>query len=91
MPKIPHYDRCLNYVHSNDLVCEIHPEGVDGEVCPDLRLPVTYETEHVPSLTRSQQLQILMTHPMFTGLCPQCRYVYGENRDRMSWNCPMCG
>ena len=45
--------------------------------CPDgytfvddqlVKLPVTYETNHVPTLTRAEQYQILMTHPMFTRL-----------------------
>ena len=42
---------------------------IDGHL---VKLPMTYETNHVPRLTRSQQLQIFMTHPMFKGLCPQC-------------------
>ena len=110
MPKIPHCDRCLNNAHSNYLVCAMHPEGVDGNSCPDfaddgqelwcpdgytfdaqqqlVKLPVRYETNHVPKLTRAQQLQILMTHPMFTRLCPQCRYEYPS--DRIDWNCPIC-
>lgn len=82
MPKIPHSDRSLN---------NSQPENVDGEVCKDLqRSPVTYETDHVPTLTKGQQYQILMTHPMFTGLCPQCRYEYPEYSDRSCWNCPVC-
>jgi hypothetical protein len=36
MPKIPDCDRCLNNAHSAYLVCAIHPEGIDGESCPDL-------------------------------------------------------
>jgi len=84
MPKIPDCDRCRHYAHSHDLVCEIHPVGIDGEVCPDLKLPVTYETDHVQRLTRSQQYQILMTHPMFTGLSPQCRYEYPSDRSHLS-------
>ena len=111
MPKIDQCDRCTNNAHSPYLICAIHPDGVDGEVCPDfaddgqelwcpdgykfvdgqlVRLPVTYETNHVPRLTRAQQYQILMTHPMFSGLCPQCRHEYSDS-DRSSWNCPMCG
>ena len=111
MPKIDQCDRCTNNAHSPYLICAIHPDGVDGEVCPDfaddgqelwcpdgyrfvndqlVRLSVTYETNHVPRLTRAQQYQILMTHPMFTGLCPQCRHEYSDS-DRSSWNCPMCG
>ena len=69
---------------------EFSPEGLDDKVCPDFqRSPVTYETNHVPTLTRAEQYQILMTHPMFTGLCLQCRYEYPS--DRIDWNCPICG
>ncbi len=89
----------------------MHPEGVEGESCPDFaddgrelwcpegykfvteqltKLPVTYETNHEQRLTRAQQLQIFMTHPMFTGLYPQCRYEYEESSDRIDWNCPIC-
>jgi len=35
MPKISDCDRCLNNAHSNYLVCAIHPDGVDGNSCPD--------------------------------------------------------
>lgn len=87
MPKIPDCDRCFHNGHSNYLVCEIHPEDVDKSR-PDVEFRVTYETDHVPKLTSAQQYQILMTHPMFTGLCPQCRYKYPS--DRIEWNCPMC-
>lgn len=68
--------------------------------CPDgytfddqqqlVKLPVTYETDHVSKLTRAQQYQIFMTHPMFTGMCPQCHYVYEENRDSSSWDYTIC-
>ncbi|WP_156341406.1 hypothetical protein [Pseudanabaena sp. 'Roaring Creek'] len=51
---------------------------------------MTYATNHFPRLTRSQQLQIFMRHPMFTGLYLQCRYEYAENSDRLNWNCPIC-
>ena len=112
MPKIDQCDRCTNNAHSPYLICAIHPDGVDGDSCPDfaddgqelwcpdgykfidghlVKLPITYETDHQPRLTRAQQYQILMTHPVFTGLCPQCRYVYEENSDRSDWNCPICG
>jgi hypothetical protein len=26
--------------------------------------------------SRSEQLEILNTHPFFTGVCPQCRYTF---------------
>ena len=98
MPKIPYCDRCLNNAHSSYLVCAIHPEDDGQELwCPDgytfvddqlVKLPVSYEINHESTLTRAQQFQILMTHPMFTGMCPQCRYAYPS--DRLNWNCLIC-
>lgn len=35
MPKIPDWDRCLNSAHSPYIICAVHPEGIDGESCPD--------------------------------------------------------
>ncbi len=42
--------------------------------------------------TREQQMELLDTHPLFTGVCPQCRYQF--ERDyiaRVHWDCPECG
>ena len=55
----------------------------------------TYDGEPIaqpePRLTRSQQLELLLWHPFFTGLCPQCRYPFEAMSDRASWDCPQCG
>jgi hypothetical protein len=90
-------------IHPKGIDGEVCPDFADdGQElwCPDgyrfdqqhqlVKLPVTYETDHVPTLTRAQQYQILMTHPMFTGLCPQCRYEY-KGWNQSNWDCLMCG
>lgn len=41
--------------------------------------------------SRLQQLELLMWHPLFTGLCPQCRYQFEQGSDRDWWDCPNCG
>ena len=81
-------DSCPDFADDGqELWCPDGYKFVDDQL---VKLPLRYETDHVPTLTRAQQFQILMTHPMFTGLCPQCRHEYPS--DRFSdWNCPICG
>jgi hypothetical protein len=43
-------------------------------------------------LTRGEQLELLDTHPVFTGLCPECGYKYSEIvPPKVHWDCPACG
>jgi len=45
-----------------------------------------------PRLTTEEQLYLLDYHPLFTGCCPQCRYVFSEpNPSKVHWDCPECG
>lgn len=45
-----------------------------------------------PRLTPEQQLQILDTHPFFTGVCPECGYRFDrDNPPEVHWDCPRCG
>ena len=39
--------------------------------------------------TRVQQLELLMQHPLFTGLCPQCRHAFSKATILLHWDCPM--
>ncbi len=42
--------------------------------------------------TREQQLEILDTHPIFTGKCPECGYEFQRDYTaRVHWDCPQCG
>ena len=42
--------------------------------------------------TREQQLELLDTHPIFTGKCPQCGYEFQRDYTaRVHWDCPECG
>jgi predicted RNA-binding Zn-ribbon protein involved in translation (DUF1610 family) len=54
---------------------------------------VTYEVKQAPqNLTTGQQLHIIDNHPLFTGKCPECGYVF--NRDYTAiihFDCPECG
>lgn len=42
--------------------------------------------------TREEQLQLLDTHPLFTGCCPQCGVEFERDyRAVVHWDCPNCG
>ena len=42
--------------------------------------------------TPEEQLEILDTHPFFTGVCPKCGHQFDKNNPPVvHWNCPSCG
>ena len=42
--------------------------------------------------TLEQQLELLDTHPLFTGQCPQCEMTYPKyETPPVHWNCSECG
>jgi hypothetical protein len=61
------------------------PEGYywwDGELLPNR--PVT--------LTSGEQLTILDSHPIFTGVCPKCGHEFDRSDlPVIHWDCPACG
>ena len=57
---------------------------------------VTYNGEEIIQprqlWTQQQQLELLDTHPLFTGKCPECGYTFERDYTaRVHWNCPDCG
>ena len=42
-------------------------------------------------LTREEQLELLNTHPLFTGRCPHCEMPIPYLRDRVHYDCSECG
>ena len=43
-------------------------------------------------LTREEQLQLLDTHPLFTGKCPACGSTFDRDYTaRVHWDCAECG
>ncbi len=74
--------------------CPVHPHGIHGDDCLDFRLK--YGIEFAPKLKREEQWQILDTHPIFRGECPQCRHIYdsinnwNDWSNRTDWTCPIC-
>jgi hypothetical protein len=42
--------------------------------------------------TPEQQLELLDTHPLFTGRCPQCEMTYPQyETPPVHWDCSACG
>ena len=86
-PDGPAGDSCLDFrLDPNAQVEELwQPEGAsyyNGELIlqPQQRL------------TQQQQLELLDTHPMFTGKCPQCGYEFDRDWSaRVHWDCAECG
>jgi len=43
-------------------------------------------------MTTQEQLDLLESHPLFTGCCPQCRWEFDRsNLPAVHWDCPDCG
>jgi hypothetical protein len=88
MPKGEECDSCQRfsgYLGTEYLVCAIHPHGPAEIPCPDFAEIVGqwepvgaayYDGELVLQpphyLTTAERLELLETHPMFTGVCPRC-------------------
>lgn len=46
----------------------------------------------VKKLTEAQQLELLNTHPLFTGRCPNCEKPMQQTESRrVHWDCEHCG
>jgi hypothetical protein len=62
-----------------------NPEGYywwDGELYPI----------RTPTLTVEEQLATLESHPIFTGVCPKCRYEFDRSDlPVIHWDCAACG
>jgi hypothetical protein len=98
-------DRCQmfsGYLGTEFLVCGIHPSGPSETPCPDFAEVIGqweplggayYDGELVlqPThfLTTAERLEILETHPLFTGVCPDCGgAIAGEGL--VHYDCPSC-
>jgi predicted RNA-binding Zn-ribbon protein involved in translation (DUF1610 family) len=106
MPKTEECDRCQMFSGSCDpehLVCGIHPSGPEQSPCLDFA-EVTEQWEPLGAgyydgelvlqpehyLSTEERLEILNTHPLFTGVCPECGAEI-EPQQRMHYDCEACG
>jgi hypothetical protein len=54
---------------------------------------IAHPVTHLLSrLTRAEQLQVIQTHPLFTGECPECgAKVSAAELPPIDWDCLRCG
>ncbi len=79
-------ERCPGYEHD--------PNCLENDEWWEPEASTTYAGELVVSpverLTKAQQLELLLWHPLFTGLCPQCRHPFSDAQGRVHWDCNQC-
>jgi len=90
-PSGPETDKCLDFApnataaianEDDDLWFPVEDSFYNGELIP----------ESHNRLTREEQWELLETHPLFTGRCPQCVYTFSqEEPPAVHWDCPSCG
>jgi len=51
------------------------------------RKPITYQVDFELTRTRSQEWEILETHPFFTGVCPNCGESYPQKVKIIHYDC----
>lgn len=80
-------NECLDFRPKSDIQFEESwtPEGYafyNGEL---IRQPRQMRTP-------SELMELLDTHPLFTGYCPRCNYQFERKfRSVVHWDCPNCG
>jgi predicted RNA-binding Zn-ribbon protein involved in translation (DUF1610 family) len=97
------WQRFSGYCGSSFLVCAIHPTGPVEIPCPDFaEVSEQYEPlggayyagelvlQPAHYLTTAERLEILETHPFFTGVCPDCGEAIG-GEGLVHYDCPSCG
>ncbi len=86
-PAGPNTDTCPDFRENPNTASEDlwEPEGAsyyNGELILQPRQRWTLE----------QQLELLDTHPLFTGRCPRCEMTYPQyETPPVHWNCSACG
>ena len=95
--------RFSGYCGTEFLVCGIYPSGPAETPCPDFaEVTVPFEPlggayynrelvlQPTHDLTTAECLEILETHPFFTGVCPECgETIWGEGL--VHYDCQNCG
>jgi predicted RNA-binding Zn-ribbon protein involved in translation (DUF1610 family) len=96
------WQRFSRYLGDEYLVCAVHPLGSAQIPCPDFTkvtenwAPVgaTYYNGELildsPAyLTTAERLELIATHPLFTGECPSCGSTFA-GAPAVHWDCPNC-
>ena len=85
MSKIPVCDRCIDFRPdpNTEITKQWSPQVYSwygGELIANK--PSRY--------SQSEQLEILDNHPLFTGVCPQCRHKFDKDNLPVHFDCPNC-
>jgi hypothetical protein len=99
-----HYCQLFSgYCGPEFLVCAIHPSGPAQSPCPDFAEVVgqweplgaafyagelVLQPEHY--LTTEERWEFMNTHPLFTGVCPNCKEPI-VGLDLVHYDCQCCG
>ncbi|WP_315876959.1 hypothetical protein [Acaryochloris sp. 'Moss Beach'] len=102
-PACQRCDRFSGYLAEGFLVCAIHPSGPDQNPCQDFTKviedwqPLGAISENgelvkdwVGYLTSVERIEVLESHPYFTGICPKCGASFGDSRP-VHYDCERCG
>jgi hypothetical protein len=82
-------DGCDFFAHSPLLVCALHPCGPASLPCADFESADLWQTEVVEDFAG---LEDLAWHPLFTGVCPECRSPFSRLKlPPLHWVCRVCG
>ncbi|NJM67558.1 MAG: hypothetical protein HC851_18740 [Acaryochloris sp. RU_4_1] len=106
MPESDKCQRCQlfsGYLGRGYLVCGIHPLGPTELPCPDFAAVVDeweplggayYNGELIRDssgyLTTEERLELIETHPLFTGVCPSCGARFSDGT-LIHYDCKKCG
>jgi hypothetical protein len=98
-----HCQRFSGHCGTDFLVCGIHPSGPTEDPCPDFaEVSEQYEPlggayyagelvlQPTHYLTTAERLEIIETHPFFTGVCPNCGEAIG-GEGLVHYDCEACG
>ena len=45
----------------------------------------------ISSFNQKEKLYLLNNHPLFTGVCPRCKFKFAEPINEKEFQCPQCG
>jgi hypothetical protein len=93
MPRAKECERCQLFTGGSgatDRVCRIYPAGPTAKPCPD-HAPIAEDCSEIGGayydgqrirdtgyMSSADRLHLLSTHPLFTGVCPECGSEYPE-------------
>ena len=96
-PSGPSGNSCLDFREDPNAVEELwEPQGatyVNDELVIERSYYNGEEIIQPPQRwTREEQMWLIDNHPLFTGKCPSCGYIFQRDyASRVHWDCPECG